>query len=62
MSSNRLAIPSDAIVMRQDEPVGAVLLPSVEIESFVEEFNRTYESIGMRLSVNGTVFQRKVSA
>lgn len=50
MSSPRAALPSDAVVVRADRPVGAILLPEVEPESFVEEFNRTYASIGLVLS------------
>lgn len=50
MSSPRAASPSDAVIVRTDRPVGAVLLPEVEPDSFVEEFNRTYASIGLILS------------
>ena len=50
MSSPRAAATSDAVVIRADRPVGAVLLPEFEPEAFVEEFNRTYASIGLVLS------------
>lgn len=61
MSSNRPAMSSDAVVMRQDKPAGVLLLPMIEPQSFVEEFNRTYASIGLSLSVEGTVFQRQAT-
>lgn len=50
MSSPRAASPSDAVIACADRPVGAVLLPEVEPEAFIEEFNRIYASIGLVLS------------
>jgi hypothetical protein len=43
-------MPSDAVVVHAERPVGAVLLPEIAPESFVEEFNRIYASIGLTLS------------
>ncbi|TWT93559.1 hypothetical protein [Neorhodopirellula pilleata] len=59
MSSHRPTMPCDAVIVRQDRPVGAMLLPIVDSESFVEEFNRTYASIGLRISVTGQVFTQR---
>lgn len=61
MSSQRPAMPSDAVVVREDRPVGAMLLPIADSESFVEEFNRTYASIGLSLSVTGQLTASGVS-
>jgi len=55
MSSQRPAIASDAFVVSKDQPVGAMLLPIADSASFVEEFNRTYASIGLSITVTGQV-------
>ncbi|SMP57159.1 hypothetical protein SAMN06265222_105269 [Neorhodopirellula lusitana] len=51
MSSNRFAGPSEAVVTRDDQMVGAMLLPQRDGQSFVEEFNRTYRSIGLSVEI-----------
>lgn len=50
MSSNRRIPTCDAIVEHQGQPVGPMLLPDVAAEAFIEEFNRVYRSIGLRIN------------
>ncbi len=52
MSSNRPPMPCQATVSQRHRPVGPLLLPDVAPESFVEEFNRTYRSIGLTVTLN----------
>lgn len=48
-SSNRIAVPADGAVFRDDTPVGPIRLPVKEPSSFIVEFNRIYGKTGMRL-------------
>ncbi|MCM2371528.1 hypothetical protein [Aporhodopirellula aestuarii] len=52
MSSNRQPMPSHAIVTHSGRPVGPMMLPANNGDSFVEEFNRTYRSIGLTVTLN----------
>ena len=49
MSSPRTAYPFDATIHRQNEPVGAMLLPLKEPSKFIEQFNRIYARIGLSI-------------
>ncbi|MFG0289231.1 MAG: hypothetical protein ACF8CQ_13720 [Rhodopirellula sp. JB044] len=52
MSSNRPPNPSHAIVTHSGRAVGPMMMPEQNGESFVEEFNRTYRSIGLSVTLN----------
>lgn len=52
MSSNRPPIQAPAVVHYGDRPVGPLVMPMAEPESFVAEFNRTYRSIGLTVTIN----------
>ncbi len=45
-------MPSHAIVTHSGRPVGPMTMPDQNGESFVEEFNRTYRSIGLSVTLN----------
>ncbi|MGB7347109.1 MAG: hypothetical protein WBD20_22990 [Pirellulaceae bacterium] len=49
MSSNRHNTPCDAYLRRDDHSVGPLRLPEKNVASFVEEFNRIYGKLGMKL-------------
>ncbi|MEM9585710.1 MAG: hypothetical protein AAGA03_00390 [Planctomycetota bacterium] len=59
MSSPRKWIPGDAIVMQANQPVGPLLMPSADPVSFVDEFNRTYQSIGLKLRLSENTDQQE---
>ncbi|TWT64573.1 hypothetical protein [Allorhodopirellula solitaria] len=52
MSSPRAAIDSAAVVCHGPRAVGPMVVPPTDSESFVEEFNRTYRSIGLTVTIN----------
>jgi len=54
MSTPRSPLPSDAVVCHGERPVGALLLPEVDPEDFVREFNQTYRSIGLSIKLTNT--------
>lgn len=51
MSSWRETLPGDAILFQGDHAEGPLLMPPTHQESFVEEFNRTYRSINLSITV-----------
>ncbi|WDQ17672.1 hypothetical protein [Rhodopirellula sp. P2] len=51
MSSWRATLPGDAILYLGDHAEGPLLMPPTHRESFVEEFNRTYRSINLSITV-----------
>ncbi len=52
MSSHRPPIASPAVVHQGPHPVGPLVMPETGSESFVEEFNRTYRSIGLTVTIS----------
>jgi len=52
MSSNRPPMPSEAVIHQGDRPIGPLVMPLTGEEAFVEEFNRTYRSIGLTVTMN----------
>lgn len=48
-SSNRTALPCDAAIYRADRPIGPMRLPRKDRASFVEEFNRLYDGVGISI-------------
>lgn len=52
MSSNRAPMSSQAVVRQAGRPIGPLLMPEANEASFVEEFNRTYRSIGLTVTLN----------
>ncbi len=52
MSSLRPPISSPAVVHHGERAVGPLVIAEAESESFVEEFNRTYRSIGLTVTLN----------
>ncbi|MCO8120211.1 hypothetical protein NHH03_00555 [Stieleria sp. TO1_6] len=52
MSSNRAATPCDAVIYRDEKPVGPLRLPRLKKGSFIEEFNRLYRKSGMAIETN----------
>ena len=52
MSSHRPPIASPAVVRHGQRPVGPLVMPMTETESFVEEFNRIYQSIGLTVTIS----------
>lgn len=51
MSSWRETLPGDAILFQGDHAEGPLLMPPTHRDSFVEEFNRTYRSIHLSITV-----------
>ncbi|KLU04924.1 hypothetical protein RISK_003192 [Rhodopirellula islandica] len=51
MSSGRETLPGDAILYQGDHAEGPLLMPPTHRESFVEEFNRTYRSINLSITI-----------
>ncbi|MFG0264552.1 MAG: hypothetical protein ACF8AM_05290 [Rhodopirellula sp. JB055] len=51
MSSWRATLPGDAILLQGDHAEGPLLMPQTHRESFVEEFNRTYRSINLSITI-----------
>jgi hypothetical protein len=49
MSSNRAVPPCDAYLERNDHPAGPLRLPQQNKNSFIAEFNRKYDSVGLLL-------------
>jgi hypothetical protein len=48
-SSNRGPGACDAIVTIQDRQVGIIRLPENRADDFVDQFNRTYQELGLAL-------------
>ena len=48
MSSPRSVEPADGWVQARPGTIGPMRMPAAEVDAFVEEFNRTYQSLGMR--------------
>lgn len=55
MSSNRGIPPANAVIQIQGRTVGPMLLPAKDPELFIEQFNQTYRSIGLRITRLGTI-------
>lgn len=48
-SSNRAAVPCDAVVTDAGQPTGPVRLPDQDPDLFIEQFNRTYHTLGISI-------------
>lgn len=48
-SSNRAIAPCEAVVQRNAEPAGPMRLPRKNSLSFIDEFNRRYQSAGLSI-------------
>lgn len=48
-SSHRQSVPCNAAVYRDDRAIGPVRLPATNRLSFVEQFNRLYQPVGIAL-------------
>ena len=57
MSSNRAIGTCDAVLHRQDRLVGPIALPHKDVQSFVQDFNATYQSIGLSIEAIATTDQ-----
>ncbi|TWU48612.1 hypothetical protein Poly51_45130 [Rubripirellula tenax] len=52
-SSNRIGDSRcDAVLASQDRCTGPVRLPISRASDFVDQFNRTYQSVGLKLTAN----------
>lgn len=49
-SSNRSGSVCDAVLARDTQAVGPVRMPINRADDFIDQFNRTYASLGMTLS------------
>jgi len=59
-SSNRQAGACDALVMHSDRQVGVMRLPESRADDFVDQFNRKYRSIGIKIvPVTASVIKTK---
>jgi hypothetical protein len=59
-SSNRAATIRDAVVWKDDNPLGPIRLPGHRADEFIADFERIYRGLGLMVRANPSTSQRKI--
>lgn len=51
MSSPRSPMHTDGVIVHEGRPVGPLRLPLKSTDTFVEEFNDRYQSVGLQINL-----------
>ncbi|TWU51120.1 hypothetical protein [Rubripirellula reticaptiva] len=54
-SSNRSGGACDAVLQHQDRSTGPVRLPTVRSNDFIDQFNRLYGKVGLKMTINQVI-------
>lgn len=59
-SSNRVTEINDAVLVKDQRAVGPMRLPENRAEDFIDQFNRTYGGLGMKLALVAAEVNKKI--